>query len=221
MVGQPPPGAARMSPRLTVLPAGSELWRCHAATCPPAAFNPSLAPSHFDGSRFDGTTEDPYPFLYAAPEPATGLAEVLLRSVRYDDTSGLRQVQWPLAASRTLTKLLVTEDLTLVRLVSEEDLAAVFQDSWLLEGGEGRYPMTRVWAHEIRRQAPAVQGLVWQSRRNRPYRALVLFGDRCGAEPLKAVPGQSHRLATVEGVHEANRLLAPLRAVIAPPGVRP
>ncbi|MFF8960396.1 RES family NAD+ phosphorylase [Streptomyces sp. NPDC014894] len=220
MVGQPPPEQARMAPRLTVLPAGGELWRCHGSDYPPAEFNPSLAPSHFDGSRFDGTFEDPYPFLYASPDPATTLAEVLLRSVRFSGPSGLRQVPWAVAAARTLTRLRVTEDLTLVRLVSGEDLAAVFQDSWLLEGGESRYPMTRFWAHEIRRQCPEAQGLRWQSRRNPSHHAVVLFGDRCGAEPLKAVPGQSRPLGTFEGAAEANRLLAPLRAVVVPPGVR-
>ncbi|MEV6132542.1 hypothetical protein AB0M05_38100 [Streptomyces violaceusniger] len=41
-----------------------------------------------------------------------------------------------------------------------------------------------------------------------------------GKEPLKAVPGQAHNLGTFEGAGEANRLLAPLRAVVIPPGMR-
>ncbi|MER5766911.1 RES family NAD+ phosphorylase [Streptomyces sp. NPDC001985] len=209
-----------MEPALTVVPAGTELWRCHASAYAATAFNTSRAHPHFDGARFDGTVDDPYPFLYAAPEPTTALAEVLLRSVRFSGPAGTRQVPWALAASRTLSRVRVTEDLTLVRLVSEEDLAAVFQSSWLLEGDEGRYPSTRFWAREIRRQERRAQGLVWQSRRNRPHHAVVLFGDRCGAEPLKAEPGQGCSLGTFEGAIEANRLLAPLRAVVVPPGAR-
>ncbi|MFT9479821.1 RES domain-containing protein [Streptomyces sp. Mo3] len=90
--------------------------------------------------------------------------------------------------------------------------------SWLLETDE--YAQTRAWAREIRRQVPDAQGLVWQSRRHRPHPAMVLFGDRCGEEPLKAVPGQAHNLGTFEGAGEANRLLAPLRAIVIPPGTR-
>lgn len=214
-----PPPPVPMRPALTVLPAGAELWRCHTTRFPATGFNPVLSHRHFAGGRFDGTADDAYRFLYAAPEPLTALAETLLRDVPYSD-AGVRVVPWALAAPRSLSRLTVTEELTLVRLVTQADLAAVFQDASLLEGGDERYGATRFWAQEIRRYAPGAHGMVWQSRRNRPCHALVLFGDRCGDEPLKADPEHAYRLGTFEGAEEANRLLAPLRAVLVPPGVR-
>lgn len=220
MVEQAPFEDARMSPTLVGLDAGTELWRCHETAYPCTEFNPVTAHSHFGGSRFDGTAEDPYPYLYAALEPTTPLAEVLLRDMEFTWPAGTRQVPWAKAAIRSLSELRVTEDLTLVRLVKEEDLAGVFQNSWLLETDGPGYAQTRAWAREIRRQVPQAQGLLWESRRHRDRRALVLFGDRCGAEPLKAVPGHAHNLGTFEGVSVANQLLAPLRAVIVPPGMR-
>lgn len=220
MVEQAPCEDARMSPNLSVLEAGTELWRCHETAFSCTAFNPVAAHSHFGGSRFDGTADDPYAYLYAAQEPTTALAEVLLRDMAFTWPAGTRQVPWAKAAIRSLSKLRLTEDLLLVDLVTEEDLAAVFQDAWLLEADGPGYAQTRAWAREIRRQVPRAQGLRWQSRRHRPHHAVVLFGDRCGAEPLKAVPGQAHNLGTFEGASEANRLLAPLRAVIVPPGMR-
>jgi hypothetical protein len=217
VVGQAISPGAPMSPERYVLPAGSELWRCHETRFEATAFNPNPVRSRVGGGRFDGTQEDPYPFLYAAPDPATALAEVLLRDMEFSGPYSVRLVPWADVVGRTLSKVRTTEDLLLVRLIEEEDLAAVFQTSRLLETTE--YHGTRQWASRMRGQVPDAPGLWWQSRWHRPRGAMVLFGDRCGAEPLKAVPGHAHNLGTLEGAAEANRLLAPLRAVIAPPGV--
>lgn len=206
-----------MKPNLSTLPAGTELWRCHQTRWSGAEFSPALADFHFGGSRFDGTPLDPYPYLYAAPEPATALAEVLLRSMAFDTETGMRLVPYRRIVGRSLTALRTTIDLRLIELVSEEDLAAVCQDSWLLETEGPGYAQTRRWAAELRARVPEAQGLLWQSRRHRPRHALVLFGDRCRTEPVKTDPGSSVQLDTPAGVLEANRLLAPLRAAIVAP----
>ncbi|NUR04156.1 MAG: RES family NAD+ phosphorylase [Streptomyces sp.] len=214
-----PPAAYRLTPNVSTLPAGSQLWRCHSGRRPPESFNPVAVDSHFGGNRFDGTSEDPYPFLYAGAEPATALAEVLLRSLDFDTGSGCRLVPRAWVAGRSLSLLRTRVDLTLIRLVTEEDLAAVCQDSWLLEAEGAGYSQTRRWASELRAQVPYAQGLLWQSRRHRPRHAVVLFGDRCGAEPLKPDPAQGiNDLGSLTGIAEANRLLAPLRAALDPDG---
>ncbi|MFE6867277.1 RES family NAD+ phosphorylase [Kitasatospora sp. NPDC057692] len=223
MPAYPPPQDSdgfRMRPHLRTLPAGTELWRCHRTGRPGAGFNPVPADSHFGGSRFDGTMADPYSFLYAAPEPATALAEVLLRAMLFDADTGMRLIPYRAVAQRSLTMLHTAVDLCLVELVSEEDLAAVCQDSWLLETEGPGYAQTRRWAAELRARVPEAQGLVWQSRRHRPREALVLFGDRCGEGVLKSDPGTVHALDTPDGVAEVNRLFAPLRAAVVPPGPR-
>ncbi|WP_328937906.1 RES family NAD+ phosphorylase [Streptomyces tauricus] len=237
MTRQLPPEVA-MAPRTTVLPAGTPLWRCHRSGYRATAFKKVEAHTLFGGSRFDCTADDSYPYLYATLEPTTALAEVLLRSMDFDPVLGSRIVPWAQASRYTLTRVVTTAELTLVSLRAEEDLAAVCQDSWLLDSEPDDYPRTRYWAQELRRQAKDAQGLLWQSRRHRPREAVVLFGDRCGDEPLAsgtAAASASDRadaadtadtavdttaaydLSTPAGRDEANRLLAPLRAVIMPP----
>lgn len=228
MVAQPPPEGARMTPRRTVVPAGTVLWRCHETAYAPDAFNRRFVHPRFGGNRFAGTTDDPYPYLYVTREPATALAEVFLRSVAFAPPDGVRIV--PLAQARrySLSQVRTTADLILVGLLTEEDLAGVFQTGWLLEAEAPEYApekpdvppysCTRFWASEIRRQDGRCQGLVWPSRRHRPREALVLFGDRCGAAPVTMADDRVFDLARPDGLAEANRLLAPLRAVIVPAG---
>ncbi|MEW1547572.1 RES family NAD+ phosphorylase [Streptomyces tsukubensis] len=214
-----PPDGYRLSPRICTLPAGTELWRCHSAARPAETFNPIAADSHFGGARFDGTVYDPYPFLYAGTEPATALAEVLLRSVDFDERSGRRLVPRAWIAGRALSVLRTRVELRLIRLVSEEDLAAVCQDSWLLEAEGASYAQTRRWASALRDRAPEAQGLLWQSRRHRPRNAVILFGDRCGPDAVKSDPARGVAdLGSATGITRTNRLLAPLRAAVAPPG---
>ncbi|MFD7134688.1 RES family NAD+ phosphorylase [Streptomyces sp. NPDC059894] len=215
MTRQIPPEIT-MVPRVTMLPAGTALWRCHRTRYPATGFKAVKAHTLFDGSRFDCTAEDPYPYLYATFEPTTALAEVLLRSMDFDPELGTRLVPRAQARQYTLARIVTTVDLTLISLRTEEDLAAVCQTSWLLDSEPDDYPRTRYWAQELRRQTKEAQGLLWQSRRHRPREALVLFGDRCGDAPFADEPQTAHDLATPAGVEVANGLLAPLRAVIMP-----
>jgi hypothetical protein len=217
-----------MRPQLTVMPAGTALWRCHASAFAATAFNDTFKHLRFGGNRFAGTTDDPYPYLYLTQEPTTALAEVFLRSLMFSPPDGVRLVPLVQARRYTLSQVRTTTDLTMVQLMTEEDLAGVFQDSWLLESDAPEYQprqpeepphrYTRFWGSQIRRQAPGAAGLRWQSRRHRPRPAMVLFGDRCGPTPVEPVAGAIHDLATGAGLAEANRLLAPLRTVIVPSG---
>ncbi|MFF7177619.1 RES domain-containing protein [Streptomyces sp. NPDC008121] len=218
MPGNVSPAAYTMRPHEHVLPAGTELWRVHSVKRPAERFNPVTVDAHFGGNRFDGTSLDPYSYLYVAADPATALAETLLRSLDFDTGTGLRLVPYAAVRGRALTRLRTRVDLRLISLITEEDLAAVCQDSWLLEAEGDRYAKTRRWASEMRAQEPGAMGLVWQSRRLRPRLASVLFEDRCGAEALNAADdGGCTDLGSPAGVAEVNRLLAPLRAVVVPP----
>ncbi|MEV5983123.1 RES family NAD+ phosphorylase [Streptomyces sp. NPDC052114] len=218
MTGTVAPSAYAMSPRRRTLPAGTRLWRMHRAKRPAEQFNPVSVDPHFGGNRFDGTSYDPYSYLYVAEGPTTALAETLLRSLEFDVATRMRLIPYAAVHGKSLSLLTIRRELPLVSLITEADLAAVCQDSWLLEAEGDRYAKTRRWASEIRAQAPDTAGLVWQSRRNRPCLALVLFGDRCGDDMLAEEPGgRVADLGSPAGVAEANRLLAPLRAAIVPP----
>ncbi|GAA1040721.1 RES family NAD+ phosphorylase [Streptomyces sp. TR1341] len=213
MVGQLPPQDAVMTPVVTVVRAGTVVWRCHEEQYAPGEFNPSVAHEFFKGSRFDPTEKDPYPYLYAALDPVTALSEVLLRSVEFSDGSGVRQIPWAQASQYVLSAVRTTADLTLVDLTTAEGLAAVWQDGWLIDTDD--YAGTRYWVRVIRERDSAVQGLWWTSKRCRPRPALQLFQDRCPAAPLDPRPQDRLRLASKQDARRVNKLLAPLHAVIS------
>ncbi|MGW4232066.1 RES family NAD+ phosphorylase [Streptomyces sp. NPDC004980] len=209
-----------LRPHRGVIPAGTELWRVHKSRYAAHQFNPTLADIHFDGGRFEGTRLDPYHSLYVADTAVTALAESVLRSQPYASSSGMREIPFATVSGRSLSVLRTTRELTLVSLIEEKDLAAVRQNSTLLED-ERNYAKSRRWASEIRAQAPDAMGLIWQSRRDRPRNAMVLFQDRCEDQegtPLEVLPERGITdLGSKEGVAQADKLLEPLWAEISKP----
>ncbi|WP_406472484.1 RES family NAD+ phosphorylase [Streptomyces sp. NBC_01615] len=222
MSGLFPMTPLELRPNRHVIPAGTELWRVHSAKYVPNEFNPKLAdPFEFkDGSRFDGTLLDPYHCLYLADTATTALAESVLRSRPFEPSAGMRLIPYAAVWRRSLSVLRTTCELNLVSLIEAPDLAAVCQDSTLLED-ERNYVQARRWASEIRAQVPDVMGLIWQSRHNRPQRALVLFHDRFGhgdGEPLEVLPERGIAdLDSDAGIEKANQILKPLRSEISRP----
>ncbi|MFD6425403.1 RES family NAD+ phosphorylase [Streptomyces sp. NPDC060198] len=217
MALQVPPEGVAMEARLTVLPAGSRIWRCHSEPYGVADFNPRPAHEFFKGSRFDSTERDPYSYLYAAQDPVTALAEVLLRSVEFDGPLAVRQIPWAQASRYSVSAVRTTQDVVLVDLTTAEGLAAVWQDGWLVDCEPGEYGKTRYWARLIREHTASAQGLLWPSKRCRPRTALQFFGDRCGSGLLPPTPEESYRLDSTTDLKEVNSLLSPLRAVISVP----
>ncbi|MFG2986652.1 RES family NAD+ phosphorylase [Streptomyces sp. NPDC048258] len=207
-----------LRPNFMVIPAGTELWRVHKSTYRPGQFNPTLADIHFNGGRFEGTPLDPYHSLYVADSALTAVAESVLRSVPW--TGEKRVIPYALVQGRSLSVLRTTCELTVVSLLKEKDLAAVRQNADLLDD-ERSYAKARRWASEIRAQAPDAMGLVWQSRRNRPEHAMVLFHDRFDDRHGRALDMLPERgiadLGSPEGVKEVNRLLDPLWAEVSEP----
>ncbi|ADI03660.1 RES domain protein [Streptomyces bingchenggensis BCW-1] len=215
------PSAYRFRPHWEVLPAGTQLWRMHSSRFAAGEFKP-FDPKDRSPGRFHGTPEDPYPCLYAATDAETALAETLLRSVDYDLEIGMRLILWAQVRGKSLDVVRTRCELKLVSLCSGAALAAVCQDNRLLENeGKEHYERTRLWAREIRAQAPEAMGMIWGSKRNPSQRALVLFGDRltdCAGGPLEALPYRSiPDLGSPDGIKEANQLLEPLRSAIKEP----
>ncbi|MEU5023470.1 RES family NAD+ phosphorylase [Streptomyces milbemycinicus] len=215
------PSAYRFRPHWEVLPAGTQLWRMHSSRFAAGEFKP-FDPKDRSPGRFHGTPEDPYPCLYAATDAETALAETLLRSVDYDLEIGMRLILWAQVRGKSLNVVRTRCELKLVSLCSGAALAAVCQDNRLLENeGKEHYECTRLWAREIRAQAPEAMGMIWGSKRNPSQRALVLFGDRLADRaggPLEALPYRSiPDLGSPDGIKEANQLLEPLRSAIKEP----
>ncbi|MER6915353.1 RES family NAD+ phosphorylase [Streptomyces sp. NPDC000594] len=211
----------RFRPHWEILPAGTQLWRMHSSRYAAGEFKP-FHPDDPAPGRFHGTPEDPYPSLYAATDPETALAETLLRSLPIDRGTGMRLVPRRSVLGRSLNVVRTRCELRLVSLCSGAALAAVCNSPELLESeGPEHYARTRLWARELRAEAPGAMGMIWGSKRNPSRYAVVLFGDRLADHaggPLEALPYRSiPDLGSPEGIKEANQLLEPLRSAIDVP----
>jgi hypothetical protein len=167
-------------PKKHQLPAGTRLSRVHQASWPPTNFNATLADMHWGGGRFDATEEDEYAYLYAGDDDGCAVSESLLRDLPVESSGG-RFLPRGAVEGRVLSWLVTSREIVLVRLIDGEDLAAVGQDTWLVQCPSGEYGFTRRWAHAIRRWAPWGEGSVWRSRREPSSMAYVLFRDRLEA----------------------------------------
>lgn len=199
MPNRPPPERPPGAPARFVLTAGSALSRIHDQGFAATAFNPTRADRHWGGGRFDGTADDPYPFLYASSDDAGAVSEALLRDLPLD-SSGARLLPEAAIAGRMLSRIAPAADLELVSLRGGRDLAAVAQDTWLTKCQARDYGYTRRWAHAIRAWAPWCRGFLWRSRLEEESLAFVFFEDRCPPGCLVEVghpslpPGEGKRL---------------------------
>ncbi|WP_222625235.1 RES family NAD+ phosphorylase [Streptomyces buecherae] len=210
------------APTKVELGAGTLLYRVHAAHRVPDAFNPVPAHCLYGGGRFDSTACDRYGYLYAGLGAATAVCEALLRGIPFDSAGGPRLLPRVAVAGRNLSTLRLATDVTLVSLTTAEDLAAVHQDSWLVQTEAHEYPYTRDWAHWIRRHtAPWAQGLLWPSKREPGDRTVVLFEDRCPPNVLEAADTDPVDFGTPDGEAWLNSVLQPYRVQLPPAGHRP
>lgn len=215
----PPPARYRGTPCRSVLPACTQLYRVHRRDRAPLEFSPAVADTLYGGGRFDPTSGDEYPYLYAAFSARTALAEVLLRGLPFNDR-GTRILPRAAVRERRLSSIELTTEVTLLALTTSAELAAVSQDEWLIHSEAAAYPQTRGWATWLRRQAPWAQGLVWPSKRDVGEKAVLLFGDRCPPSDLRLGDLPAVDLGDDLGRKWLNDMLADYRVTIRPPQTR-
>lgn len=219
-----PPANYDGTPNRHTLRRGTCLWRVHNRAYPARAFKSVPSDPLFDGARFDSTDADPYPYWYAALDETTAVAETLLRDL-HPDERGTRLLTHGHVADRQISGLTLTCDLSLLSLITGQDLAAVAQDAWLVTASGHEYAQTRGWAHWLRSKAPWAHGFIWSSLRDRGGMAIILFGDRCVAtfgtgyekDLLHEVPELAVNLDDKAGVEWLNGLLEPYRVAVAVP----
>ncbi|MFD5316754.1 RES family NAD+ phosphorylase [Streptomyces sp. NPDC127098] len=213
----PPPPALPGTPRRHVLAAGTLLYRVHSARRAATAFNPVPAHCLYGGGRFDGTRCDPYGYLYAGLTVEAAICETLLRSVPFEASDRPRLLPRRTVRGRRVSVLRLAREVRVVPLVSGRDLAAVGQDSWLVQAEAAEYPFTRDWGHWIRAGAgPDAQGFLWPSKREPADRALVLFGDRCADGTLVNADVPPVDLDTPRGTGWLNAVLEGYLAAVPP-----
>jgi RES domain len=235
-----PPKDARPSPRFVSLPAGSFLWRVarRDSSAGPLA-GPGWSPfarrtEPLDpvggewGGRFDPTPGESYSYCYAALDDLTALCEALLRDVPF--YAPRRYLARQSVAGKSLVLLETLEPLWLVSLLDAADLAAAWQDTWLIHAEPPYYSTTQLWARWLRGAsgpdgASPPAGMIWPSKRQPTGRAVVLFGDRCeqAVVPAPFGPGLGGRpLDDDDPASQAwlRRRLALLNTQLAPAAVR-
>jgi len=216
---QPPPKHYVGSPRRHTLSAGIVLSRVHSVEFAAVDFNPTLAHHPLKGGRFDATQADKYSYLYAASDDDAAVVEALLRDVASDER-GARLLPAKAMERRRISWVRPTTDLELVSLRTGKDLAAVAQDTWLIQ--TTNYGETRPWGHAIRAWAPWAEGFAWTSRLEPQGTAYVLFGDRCPSGVLESVVGGTpidvtdNYLDKGEGEAYVRRILAEYRVTLYP-----
>jgi RES domain-containing protein len=213
-----PPVSLPGTPNKAILPAGTRLFRVHSATRPGDAANP--VPSHclWGGGRFDATACDRFAYLYAGLTVEAAICETLLRSIPFDPSGGPRLLPHSAVRRRSLSFLRLARPATVVSLMSGQDLAAVAQDSWLVQTEATEYPYTRDWGHWIRAHTDSwAQGFVWPSKREPAHRALILFADRYPPDIITQSGEPAIDLASEEGETWLNDILEPYGARLAPP----
>ncbi|OIJ65156.1 RES family NAD+ phosphorylase [Streptomyces mangrovisoli] len=212
-----PPEHLTATPAKAVLTRGTVLHRVHSLHRPATAFNPRPAHCLYGGGRFDATACDRYGYLYAGTTPAAAVCETLLRSLPFDPAGGPRLLPRAAVRGRGVSTLRLAADVTVVALMTAQDLAGVHQDSWLVQTEAAEYAYTRDWAHWIRRHTePWAQGMVWSSKREPGDRTVVLFGDRCPPDAVTEVEGHTVDFATDDGRGWLDSVLRPYFTRLAP-----
>lgn len=212
-----PPEVLTGTPGKVMLSRGTQLYRVHGSHRAATDFNPRPAHCLYGGGRFDATGHEPYGYLYAGLSAAAAVCETLLRSLPFDPFGGPRLLQRAAVEGRRLSTLRLTADVCVLPLMSAQDLAAVHQDTWLVQAEAQEYPYTRDWAHWIRRHTePWAQGMVWSSKREPADRTVVLFGDRCRPGTLHCEEEGAVDFDTAEGRDWLNSALMPYHVQLAP-----
>lgn len=188
-----PPSRLPGTPTRFVLPAGTALWRVHRSGRRPHDFDLSRSTGGFGGGRFDSVGHGGHPFMYCSEDAGTALAERFVGNLDFTVTA-TRTLRRKELQTRTMSVVRTTSELTLLRLVTGPDLAAVGQDGWLLSARGADVDLTRRWATWLRDQVRWAQGFVWQSSVDQPKPTMVLFGDVCDSHTFEPVDGMAYRL---------------------------
>lgn len=207
-----PPAALTTAPARQVVPRGTRLWRVHSTQIGADEFLTSGGGIEPDG-RFDGG----YPSMYVSFHQTTAIAERFLRDQNFT-SAGTRTLPRKKLAATVASVVETTTELTLLRLVSEQDFIALRQpDEWLVSAGERDYPLTRRWANLLRDRAANAHGIVWPSAPDMPRHTAVLFGDRCPSGSLRVVTKAAVELDDAEGTHWLTETLRHYRVRVSAP----
>jgi hypothetical protein len=187
-------------------------------------FSPRPADRKLGGGRFDCTSLRYYPYLYAAREQSTALMETVVRGLLFDPRTGRRSIVRAAIRNLRMSTVELTRDVSVIALTGQHELNAICATDWLVHTEAHDYDLTRRWAmwlhgrdwREQKNWPGAPQGLLWQSKRDLPKEAVMLFGDRC-ADAVRTVPGEEYLLDDPACHGALAELLLPYGVTLNPP----
>ena len=199
--GPVPSPPAKADPLRLPWTAGRRLYRVHPETYEATAFNPGAG----RGGRFHpiaDTSGKSIPTLYAADRINGALSETIFHNVVAGGVVLRAQLE-----DRCITEVQLAEDMTLANLTGNGLRRLGLTRSQLLECDAAHYGSTARWAEALHKDAADIAGLVWVSRQFDTSKAIMIFGDRVGAEPLIA-KGASRPLYKGDGYRLVQRVAA-------------
>ena len=201
----PAPSAMRVGKEAyVVLAKGAELHRIHPAAYKAEQFNPKDT----GDARFSPICDAGgaiIPTIYAAQTFPCATCEIILRcpdTPPTDPKTGLPtfQIVYPAdfkAYNHSVVR--TTAELNLVDLTNAGQRKVGVNHNALLAGPRSTYPATRAWAERIYAVCPNAHGMYYSSVQFGPDFAILLFGDRAGANILEPVVTRSVADATCHG----------------------
>ena len=201
MNGPVPSPPAKADPLRVTWTAGRRLYRVHPETYAATAFNPGVGRR----GRFHpiaDTSGKRIPTLYAADRIKGALSETIFHNMVAGGVVLRAQLD-----NRCIREIQLAEDLELANLTGNGLKRLGLNRGQLLECGAAHYSSTARWAEALHRDAADISGLVWVSRQFDTSKAIIIFGDRVGPEPLIA-KGKSRPLYKGEGYRLVQRAAA-------------
>jgi hypothetical protein len=174
------------------LPKDTELHRIHPDAYQATQFNPTAA----GDARFSPISDAGgaiIPTIYAAKSFACATCEIILRCPDVpltDPKTSLPtfHIVYPTDFKAYQHSVVVTTAaLNLVDLTNAGQRKIGVNHNALLAGPRSTYPVTRAWAERIHANCPSAHGVYYSSVQFGPDFAILLFGDRVGADILKPV----------------------------------
>ncbi len=185
MVLRPPPSTADIDPLIVEIPAGTVLFRAHAAHRDATGFNPGMGTTGRFHPLLAGDPPAVVPTLYAASTIPGALSESIFHDVPYRGPA--KRILVSRLQGVVVSAVLVTGTPPVALLTGAGSRRLGVRRRDLIEGGPRTYPRTVDWAAALHDAAPHPAGLTWMSRQDDAVRAYVLFGDRVPDAGLVAI----------------------------------
>lgn len=157
------------------------IHRVHPAVYEAERFNPG--PN--GNARFSPITDacgGSIPTIYGGTTFHCAAMETVFHDLPF--TPGLKSMRKEKLRGHSYSQIIPAQDLTLADLSGPALRKIGIKRVDLIDTEKRRYRFTRKWAEAIHAQCADVQGLCWVSRQDERALALIIFGDRVGADSL-------------------------------------